>query len=58
MTATRSRCGAGSLLYGMMEGQRVFAGMHIFGAAAGQAPDFRSSDGPDSSAKPVYRVRV
>jgi hypothetical protein len=34
----------------MVEGRKVFAGMHIFGAAAGQLPILRSTPGPNSSA--------
>jgi hypothetical protein len=39
--------------FNMVEGHRAFAGMHIFGAAAGQLPILRSSVGPKSSAEDV-----
>jgi hypothetical protein len=39
--------------FNMVEGRRVFAGMHIFGAAAGQLPILRSGTGPESSASGI-----
>jgi len=35
--------------FNMVEGRRVFAGMHIFAAAAGQLPILRSTVGPNST---------
>lgn len=39
--------------FNMVEGRRVFAGMHILGGAAGQMPILRSTTGPISSASIV-----
>jgi hypothetical protein len=36
--------------FDIVEGRRVFAGMHLFGGASGQAPILQSGTGPTSSA--------
>lgn len=35
--------------FNMVDGRRVFAGMHILGSASGQLPILRSTEGPNSS---------